>query len=31
MNKIQDRLWLGNLQAAQDAQGLRQAGITHIL
>jgi hypothetical protein len=31
MNKIEDRLWLGNVHSAQDLQALRQAGITHIL
>jgi len=31
MNKIIDRLYLGNLQAAHDLQALKQAGITHIL
>ncbi len=31
MNKIQDRLWLGNIQAAQDYHALKQANITHIL
>ncbi len=31
MNKICDRLYLGNLKAAQDARALREAGITHIL
>lgn len=31
MNKIADKLWLGNLQAAQDMQRLRKEGITHIL
>jgi dual specificity phosphatase 12 len=31
MNKIQDRLYLGNLQAAQDLQLLKREGITHIL
>ena len=31
MNKICDRLYLGNLKAAQDVRALREAGITHIL
>ena len=31
MNKIIDRLYCGNLQAAQDLNALKQAGITHIL
>jgi protein-tyrosine phosphatase len=31
MNKIIDKLWLGNLQAAQDLQTLKHHGITHIL
>jgi protein tyrosine phosphatase len=31
MNKIADRLYLGNLQAAHDINSLKQAGITHIL
>lgn len=31
MNKIEDRLWLGNVHSAQDLQALRKAGITHIL
>jgi protein-tyrosine phosphatase len=31
MNKICDRVYLGNLQAAQDIRVLKEAGITHIL
>jgi hypothetical protein len=31
MNKIIDRLYLGNLQAASDIRGLKDAGITHVL
>jgi len=31
MNKILDRLYLGNLQAASDYKSLKEAGITHIL
>ena len=31
MNKIIDKLWLGNLQAAQDLRTLKHHGITHIL
>lgn len=31
MNKIVDKLYLGNLQAAQDLNTLKQAGVTHIL
>lgn len=31
MNKIADRLYLGNLQAASDMQALKQHNITHIL
>jgi dual specificity protein phosphatase 1B len=31
MNKVIDRLFLGNLQASQDSQLLQQNGITHIL
>lgn len=31
MNKITDRLYLGNLQAATDFRALKEAGITHIL
>jgi len=31
MNKIVDKLYLGNLQAAQDITTLKQTGITHVL
>ena len=31
MNKIVDRLYLGNIQAAGDIQTLKQHNITHIL
>jgi hypothetical protein len=31
MDKIIDRLYLGNLKAAQDLNALKSAGITHIL
>ena len=31
MNKITDRLYLGNLAAANNLKGLKDAGITHIL
>ena len=31
MDKIVDRLYLGNLKAAQDLPSLKSAGITHIL
>jgi hypothetical protein len=31
MNKISDKLYLGNLAAAQDLKSLKDAGITHIL
>lgn len=31
MNRIIDRVFLGNLQSAQDFTRLKQAGITHIL
>ena len=31
MNKIADRLYLGNLQASHDLAQLKQHGITHIL
>lgn len=31
MNKIADRLYLGNIQAASDQRALKDAGITHIL
>ena len=31
MNKIAEKLYLGNLQAAQDLKALKRAGITHVL
>ena len=31
MNKITDKLYLGNIQAASDIKELKKAGITHIL
>jgi hypothetical protein len=31
MDKIIDRLYLGNLKAAQDINKLKSEGITHIL
>jgi hypothetical protein len=31
MDKIADKLYLGNLKAAQDLNALKKAGITHIL
>ena len=31
MNKIAEKLYLGNLQAAQDFKALKRAGITHVL
>jgi len=31
MDKISDRLFLGNLQAAQNFEALKQNNITHIL
>ena len=31
MDKIADRLYLGNLKAAQNLNALKAAGITHIL
>lgn len=31
MNKIIDRLYLGNLKGASDINALRSAGITHVL
>ena len=31
MNEIVDGLWLGSLEAAEDAQALKTEGITHIV
>jgi len=31
MNKIQDRLYLGNIKSASDLKLLKANGITHIL
>lgn len=31
MDKIIDRLYLGNLKAASDLNMLKNAGITHVL
>lgn len=31
MDKISDKLYLGNLKGASDLNALKQAGITHIL
>ena len=31
MDKIVDKLYLGNLKGASDMQALHKAGITHIL
>ena len=31
MNKIIDRLYLGNLKGASDINAMRSAGITHVL
>lgn len=31
MNKIQDKLYLGNIKAASDLKSLKAAGITHVL
>lgn len=31
MDKIADKLYLGNLKGASDLHALKQAGITHIL
>ena len=31
MNKIIDKLYLGNLKAASDLSNLKKNGITHVL
>lgn len=31
MDKILDRLYLGNLKGASDLQALKNANITHVL
>jgi hypothetical protein len=31
MDKIQDRIWLGNIKAAEDQALLKVTGITHLL
>lgn len=31
MNKIIDKLYLGNIKAASDIKMLKKAGITHVL
>jgi len=31
MDKILDRLYLGNIHAASDIRSLKDAGITHVL
>lgn len=31
MNKIEDKLFLGNIKAASDLKLLKQHGITHVL
>lgn len=31
MDKIQDRIWLGNIKAAEDLTLLKITGITHLL
>ena len=31
MNKIQDKLFLGNIKSASDLQMLKKCNITHIL
>ena len=31
MDKILDKLYLGNLKGASDLQALQKAGITHVL
>jgi len=31
MNKIQDKLFLGNIKSASDLKMMKNAGITHVL
>jgi len=31
MNKIQDKLFLGNIKSASDFKLIKSAGITHVL